>query len=144
MNSLKKIYCRIGPKDGETLKDFLKSKFSASRGFFQNTFYDKECIRQQCHSGRRSFGDLLIISQTYYEDTTEEDLAEIIFDLICEGFLYITYCTGINKNVCYHSQQSVVDINGAFQKLKNMGDYYSKKGYDTHSWKNVAELRGLC
>lgn len=72
----------------EDLHDLLKTGFSHQPnqlsnnfGKFPETFHNKECTYFQCHAARRSFEDLFDISQTYFPETTEEELAKLLFQL---------------------------------------------------------------
>ena len=88
----------------ETLEEFLKHNFSINnpnsfdRGKFSITYKDAECTIRECHSARRSFEDLLEISQTYFPETPEAELAKILLVLKTSDFnMRCLYCINIHK-----------------------------------------------
>jgi hypothetical protein len=86
-----KIYFPQGDT-ATTLKELLTIGFSKSHAFVE-TYFDEEFTLEQCHSARRSFGDLLLIAQTYFPDTTPEKLAYELMSYMC------FYCPTIKKLV---------------------------------------------
>ncbi len=66
---------------------------------FTITYKDKECGKQECHSARRSFDDLLTICRTYFPRTSKKALAKCLLQLWDSMQLGSYYCTNIGKIV---------------------------------------------
>ena len=99
------IYFEGGDK-AKNLQELLELGFSYYAAYcapgmykFKHTFLDKECTRHDCWYARRSFGDLLEITQTYFPETTEEDLAYSLIYKLKDS--YARLCHEINKVVFY-------------------------------------------
>ncbi len=93
-----KLYTKIEKQS--TLKEFLEKFFSHPKVYTKYitghaTYYDEECTRMHCHQGRyRSFDDLLILVNTYYDNITPEELIHniSILRIYHEGIEYSIYC----------------------------------------------------
>lgn len=100
---MKKIYF----KDAEhclTLEDLIAELFSCN-GYAVETFKNEELTFTDCKSeSRRSFEDLMCIANTYFENTSEEDLMKVIHDI---GLKYY-YCSDINKIVFHFNGNDLV------------------------------------
>lgn len=97
-----KLYCKIerGEKTiKEYLLEFFKAPYLATPHLIMGheTYFDEALQAQQCHRAHRSFEDLYSLITTYYEDTTKEDLAKILFELNKEGRLKSGFCGHIYK-----------------------------------------------
>lgn len=79
----------------QNVKELLDFGFGSSDRFCK-TYYDRKCQEEQCDSARRSFGDLLEICQTYFPETTKEEVA---FALLSVNEITSFHCTTIGKLV---------------------------------------------
>ena len=81
------IYFKNADK-AKDLEELLKLGFDQN-SFFSRTYLDKEFTELQCKPARRGFSDLLQISQTYFPETIENDLAKILVEkynsFICQN-----------------------------------------------------------
>lgn len=72
---------------------------------FVKTYFDKACTKQQCHSARRSFEDLLDICRTYFPRTGKKQLALTLHSLFTQqlGTMNVMafYCSNIHKVVFF-------------------------------------------
>lgn len=77
------------------VEDLFKKGFA--EGYFHKTYTDPECTSEQCHFARRSFKDLVEIAQTYFPETTEEQVANALVDKY-----KCFFCGGIKKWVFFN------------------------------------------
>lgn len=130
------IYFKITNEELEKIKDIkdliLYHKSLSPIGYFNTTYFDKECTKQQCHSARRSFYDLLDICKTYFPKTTEEELAHF---LVNEQNISCFYCRDIQKVVFYFAMKSLVNFN-------RCGDKYNVnyKGKDQICYVDIVKM----
>lgn len=79
-----------------TMLECLFTNPDGSPRLFANpTYLDIECTVVECTGSRRSFEDLLVLANTYFPGTTEEDLMKAIIEVNL-GYLY---CPDIKKIV---------------------------------------------
>ena len=83
------------PEAGTSLREFISKCFDGYR--FYATYHDPENVEMQCHRARRSFDDLLEISRTYFPETTEKELVDILFSPDMK--MFIRFCPDIRKAV---------------------------------------------
>lgn len=95
-----KIYFKYGDT-AESLEDLFRIGFRYD--FFAETFKDKDLSIQECHSARRSFGDLCKIARTYFPDATDEEVAHIITteysSFFCPGIRKVIFLKETDKNL---------------------------------------------
>jgi len=93
---------------------------SLTRTSFANpTYLDKECTEVECAANRRSFEDLLTLAKSYFPETTELDLMQILLDLK----LSFIFCEDIRKIVFSHPEDNYVNY-------KNRLDYIEEEWRD--------------
>jgi hypothetical protein len=104
---MEKIYFKRG-KESQNLDDLLSLLFN-SNGYSRETYYDEEFTSIQCYAGsRRSFEDLLCIANTYYPETTEEQLMQAIVNVDLAYY----YCSDINKIVFHYAGSHKPSLHG--------------------------------
>ncbi|MFA9239461.1 MAG: hypothetical protein ACEQSQ_06170 [Candidatus Paceibacteria bacterium] len=132
-----KIYFKTGKVKIRDIKHLLKIGYSSRSGVeFKKTYRDPECTILECHSARRSFGDLVLICKTYFPETTEKEVAKTLFELNNEIGVRASYCHTINKLVFL---KSVYDKGqGLDCNLKY--SYFNKKGCGNYSYNNIKKL----
>lgn len=127
----------------ENLEEFLKHNFSTNteyfdKGKFSMTYKDSECTIRECHSARRSFEDLLEISQTYFPETTEAELAKILLNLKSSDFnMRCLYCINIHKWVF------VCDSEGEKHISQLYGKPLDDKDQGKYSIQDIYNLAGI-
>ena len=78
MSEHKNLYIKFG-NDYQNLENLILQGFSGHyAGYFQFTYLDHECTKEEDRQRRRSFDDLLVIARTYFPETTEEELAQVL------------------------------------------------------------------
>lgn len=84
-----------------TLVELLDQGFDkANGGFFVQTFHDDTFKQEQCHVARRSFSDLHIIANTYFDNITPKDLVLALKQLCNQNDgVYCGFCGNINRIV---------------------------------------------
>lgn len=94
---------RKKPQNMTGIKELLRTGFGlkSNYGTFKETFKDPKCTIPECHPARRSFGDLLDICRTHFPNTTEQELAKVMFELHDEIGLGGSVCGTINKPVFF-------------------------------------------
>lgn len=123
-----------------TLYEYLKECFQATSsngitGKFVETFYDKECTKLQCKIARRSFDDLLVISQTLYPKASPASVAKIIFKLHRNDGLRCIFCQKTGKIVFKIDTKVTTTLKG------NMAPpLFESNGSSKYSLKNIYEL----
>lgn len=86
-------------KDAKRLKnekfsDFFNRVFLDDH-YTPQTFYDKECLKSQCVTGKyRSFEDIVEIAKTYYPNISDKSVAKCIKE---NGNFSFLYCSGVKK-----------------------------------------------
>jgi hypothetical protein len=117
--------------------ELLKKGFNASGGYFKTTYDDPECEEsdEQCHEASRSFGDLLIIAQTYFPRTTAKQLAEALVKYSKEVGLGWQFCGDVNKIVFWPN--SDYKGNNLFEENDNE---YDMIGEDDWSMELIYDL----
>lgn len=122
-----KIYfkTRKKPENIKDIKELLKSGYTKTQyGGFKKTFKNPELTIPECHSARRSFGDLLYICRTYFPKTTEKELAKTIFELNQEIGLGASICGTIQKTVFVRrAASSPIDIYVCNKAYRGKGKY---------------------
>lgn len=98
IGNLIKIYFK-GGNESTDLDNLLRLLFSHN-GYSVATYFDKECTDMQCyHGSRRSFEDLLCIANTYYPETSEEDLMRALVNIEINYY----FCSDIHKIVFHYA-----------------------------------------
>lgn len=92
--------------DVESLINGLYPRYSAKA---LPTYMDSHCTRRQCGYAHRSFGDLLLIAQTYFPDTTEKDMIALMCSLYQQGLFKMMYCNDISEIIYYRGRISDYD-----------------------------------
>lgn len=104
-----KIYFKDGYK-AKSLKELLTLLYPGT--YVKMTFLDPECTEYQCHgSARRSFEDLLAISNTYFE-TSEKELMKVLLDL------------NFNFYKCEEIKKIVFHFVDGYPKIKDFDETY--------------------
>lgn len=131
---LRKLYYK-GAENAKTLKSLIKNAFLHGSGFPQ-TFTNKRYEGNQCRAGaNRSFGDLLRLSRTYFPNTTQIELAKLIFELSKEIKIYAQFCHTVNK-VVFRKSYDYQNIS-----LEQYIDVYEDKvGVDKYSFNMIKKL----
>lgn len=102
-STLDKIYFKEADQC-ETLDVLLANLFSFE-GYSKETYYDPEFKHSQCKElSRRSFEDLLSISNTYFPNTTEEQLMQSLNSV---GIRFY-HCNDINKIVFHFNWHTAI------------------------------------
>lgn len=137
-----KIYVNF--KKPETIREFLIKFFPLDNtyGTFRavKTYFDVECTKLQCFSGKnRSFDDLYDIILTYYPETTIKELAIELLSLNfiskkgTKHYLYPFVCSTIKRPVLPIEPAKLCD-EGHFS------DHYIKIPLNSkYSWRIVFE-----
>lgn len=130
-----KIYFKTRKKI-KNLEELIKNGYTNySKKTFRTTYKNSKLTTQECHSARRSFEDLLKISRTYFPETTEKELAKLLFKLNEDINLTCSYCNTINKLVFYKSYHY------AWQNINiHTTGYEDKKGKGKYSFNMIKEL----
>lgn len=114
-------------KNCETLKDLLidfYSKYSHDnynrKGYSRITYLDVGLTEVESFARRRSFEDLLVLSKTYFPDTTEEILMQTLYDIDISFY----FCAGIKKIVFHYKGDHSINSNSfngivTYQILEN-------------------------
>lgn len=121
------IYFKDGDKATD-LYDLFKIAYNGNkRTLFPITYSDAALTKKQCHKARRSFGDLVEISKTYFPDVTPGEVASLLIELDLCCFV----CSDIEKLVFvnYH------DTKGCC--ADSIDDYGVNDGY---SYKDIINL----
>lgn len=125
-------------KKFKDIEDLVEYGYKIPNAYgFKPTFKNKECSIFECHQNAyRSFDGLLEICQTYFPETTDKDLAKLIFKLHKKIGLIPSYCGTIKKIVFEkHIPSKTIDINNNLYLCE-----YTKKGDGTHSWNMIVKL----
>jgi hypothetical protein len=101
------IYFKGGDSpDITNIEELIKNGFYGTSYFlshqFEQTYFDSEYKELECKAARRSFTALVEICQTYFPETTEEDVAKVLVKLISgkeDSYLACGFCSTINKVV---------------------------------------------
>lgn len=132
-------------RNEENIYDFLNNNFSVpfhnTQHKFVMTYKDEYCSIMDCHEARRSFEDLLEICQTYYPETTEEELAKTLFELHKKDNLQCLFCPDILKIVFikwYPEHRTFYRIVSG----SHMGATALTKGNSRYSIGDIYELAG--
>ena len=120
-----KIYFRN--PNTTTLKTLLQSLYSID-GYTVPTFFDENCTKYQCRGHRRSFEDLLLISKTYFSNTTKEELLKCLISMNMKFY----FCSNINKIVFhFHGSFCITEesfiIHKQFNKKLIKGTYTPRR-----------------
>lgn len=92
----------------DTLKEFLEKFFDGPIGSYSGysvqTFKNKECTYTQCRAGkRRSLNDIFHCVNTYFPNTTLNEICITLFKLKPAYYLYPEFCSDIGRNVvCFY------------------------------------------
>lgn len=108
-----KIYLKeFKDKKPENLKQLLKTIYNDDYNGTSSvsTYYDKDCKKVQCYlNTRRSIKDLLSISNTYFNEITENELIKELLRLRINKnkskYPVFSYCYHIRKHVCEYSNK---------------------------------------
>src|SRR4051812_32433503 len=100
-SSDKKLYFKLD-KPAESLKELIDALFTSHidgrrQVTAKATFEDEAFGNCECFSARRSFEDLLVISRTYFPNTTEVELMQVLKDLDAQFW----YCSDVRKFVFF-------------------------------------------
>lgn len=87
----------------KSLMDLIDSLYRTEdnpyfKTYARTTYKDKDCTKVECAAGRRSFEDLLCLAQTYYPETTEVDLMNVLAKIGIKFY----FCNAIRKLVFHH------------------------------------------
>lgn len=129
---MEKIYFKNAEKT-TTLEELLRLGY-ADDMYFTETFADSEFKFQQCGAkSRRSFEDLLAIANTYFPNTTEEDLMLALTKL---KFIKFYYCWDVEK-IVFHGAgiYKIPDFNLLCQNP----EYYKENTYLPQKLKQIYE-----
>lgn len=97
MKELRKIYFKKG-REATNVSELISLLYTKENGdYAQETYINEDFIDDnlECEGRRRSFEDLMSIVNTYFEGTTEVELAEALYD---NNIAYY-HCSEINKIV---------------------------------------------
>ena len=99
----KKIYIKHDKGSPFTsVKDVIYALFrngdGQRRSYAMVTYSDEACERAECFGGRRSFEDLLCLAKTYFPETTETELMDVMKELE----LTFYFCSDIHKIVFFY------------------------------------------
>jgi hypothetical protein len=130
---IRKIYFK-GAENEKTLEDLIKKIYKNLH--FPITYSNKALTTIQCRSGAaRSFGDLRRLALTYFPNSTEQELAKIIYQLNKEQGLFPTFCLTVRKMVFNRGQSYI---------KKRMEDYMhfykDKVGADKYSFNMIKKF----
>ena len=105
-----KLYVRDKRKVNEKPEDFFNRLYESDYDF-PDTFYNKNCTKQQCRCGaKRSFFDLYKVMKTYYSKITHKQLIKIIIDKCTNNDYYnLIYCPDVHKIVLYTGEWEIDD-----------------------------------
>lgn len=123
-----KLYIR-NSEQAETLEKLMLIGFAGHyMGFFQNTFLDIECNKLEDKQRRRSFDDLLVVARTYFPETTEEELAQVLTKI---PKMRALFCRDIEKVVFVRDTDSKfkIDLNSANSYTKGQSKYCANDIY---------------
>lgn len=120
------LYCDV--EQQESLYEFLKIFFKFERYHCHPTYYDKDFRFEQCRPARRSFEDLLALSKTYYPNTTEKELIEILHKLNEDDQVVASFCGDIEKLVFLYIGNNPPgnlfhDIEAEYRDEQGLGKY---------------------
>ena len=109
------------------------------------TYSDVDCSIEQCEAARyRSFEDILECAQTYFPETTEEDLLKLLLSIVIvekeNRYQVMCYnCQGILKpTCCFHQAFTDVILDEKFSE-----PYGSFKTHDLITWKHILRRIGI-
>lgn len=103
---MEKIYFKKG-NEAKDLKELMIFLFEDG-GYSVETYHNENFTNIQCYSGsRRSFEDLLAISNTYYPNTTEEQLMKVLIDIEIKFY----HCGDIKKVVFHYYGNYLIALN---------------------------------
>lgn len=108
-----KIYLKPRPsgKKFRSLYTFLKYYFTCMgadyRGGFPESYKDAACTVKQCRAGAyRSFDELVIMCQTYFNNATPELVAKALYKLFPQTKVCLYYCPDVDKVVLFMHTRS--------------------------------------
>ena len=149
-----KLYVKIIKKDNERILRFLQRCYaSAHTGWdykFCETYYDEDCLKEQCDKRRRSFDDLMSIVKTYYPHVSKKHIAKQIEKLtraraICGKVrLNFLYCPDADRWIMYENSGG----DPQYYRYLYMNSYgksfqrFNDVGKGERSLKDILELMG--
>lgn len=132
----------------ESLKHLIGSFYPTGNYYSKPTYRDEKCTILEFKQGRRSFEDLLIISRTYFPDTTEIELMKALRDNNLKfyrcGYLkkivFARICSYQIKRDCFTNYFGYVVISSTYQpeQLNNIVNEMLKQ--EKISIEKVAEI----
>lgn len=117
--------------------------------YSKTTFYDKDCTDRQCYSGRRrSFTDLYEIATTYFPETTEKELIELLPTLEANGkVIFGHYCRDVGGAVFSARSPYELDKRYKMPALSGANYYTGQEVSPVHDHlpqhKSIYQLRKL-
>ena len=139
------IYLKL-TEQPETIEELLKALFSVAANHNDRllnieTYYDKECTKIQCIRAKfRSFEDIFDIVNTYFPNTSEEDVMKSLLFLKLKSrfgsrlYFYPTYCRTICRPVCLYYENIMAN---PFNNKK------AEEGKILKSWKDLLSQIGI-
>jgi len=130
--------------DVTNIEELIAKGFKESgQGYnFAETFINAECTEVECKPARRSFLALVEICQTYFPETTQEDVAKVLVELIQgkeNSFLACGFCGNINKVVFCRQYSEFIKPGISSWGMTNAS---SREGQDGISFNQILKLAG--
>ncbi len=130
----------------ETVRDLLKKMFSNNGSFGCMTaiesYSNRKLTNIQCAKNRyRSFDDVFRIVNTYFPDTSSEEIIKTLLTLKVNNInnnscnLMLSYCSDIRKPVMYYSD---ITMNESLTSWSG-----GMRGYSKYTWKELLRLAGF-
>jgi hypothetical protein len=133
---MKKLYFENGDK-ATSLIELLTLGFSYGDVYFVPTYLDKQLTypEYKFHAKRRSFEDLLVIANTYFPNTSEEDLMKALM----EYGIHYYFCSNIKK-IVFHKVQAFLGT--IYQICYDEFNQYGNNKYQegTYTSKQLREI----
>ena len=141
-----KIYSKVSKQP--TIAQFLVHHIMHCRGQWIETYSDKECNYEQCHTeANRSFRDLLALVNTYYPNTSVEELFKILLSInikmVIKDVKYdfkfnAFFCDDVNLFICYYYQGTIT-----FSSIKTSKEYSEDESEGEYNWYDLLLKIGI-
>lgn len=129
------IYLNTAGKEFKDITEIITFGYDGGYIYFKPTYSDPECTKLQCHQARRSFSDLLELCQTYFPETTKEQLAYVLLNKVenlnvffCNDirkFVFESYLhTGICRKSHYHEKGKIGLDNYSLEQIEKLAQDY--------------------
>lgn len=141
------IYLKL-KKQPTTIAELMTALFSFSTvGILKSvaTYIDKECTRLDCNEDKyRSVDDLVEIVQTYFPNSTEEEILKQLLELkihrgrVCYRLNMINCYNIVKPTICFIESRTINTsdsrgVNLHNSKYKNWATVYRKAGFKSRA-----------